>query len=175
MLKKILSFAFLSLFAAFAHAASITYEIYALNAAGQYTLVSKGVKHPTAADVLVQASKTPEGEAWWRKEIELDQGFSMGISIFREPEITGIGLWADSTPQSFSWEWFDRASGVRFEKLQETGQISVQYRSVGTMQEISKVTFDTDVALRLDKDRNSPDSHRIVIKKGSEFELPLSD
>lgn len=172
MLKRILLLSFLFIFANASRAEKIEYEIYALDKAGKATLMAKGAKEYGDADVEIE-ERNVRGEIHWSKSLPLEGGFSVGGSIYRGPQVTGLGLWAQRSACGFSWEWFNAAASGRFEKLQETGQLSVTYRNVGSMKEISEIVFDTDVSLRLNESQDiNRDTHRILVKKGSVLKFP---
>lgn len=167
-----LLFAFMTVFAATCSAEKIEYEIYAVDEVGGTSLMAKGIRNYGDADLEVEERKV-QGETHWSKSLELASGFSIGISIFREPEITGLGIWARRSPCGFSWEWFDAVAAGRFRKLQESGKLTVMHRDVGPLKEISEITFDTDVSLRLNESQDmNRITHRIVVKRGSTLKLP---
>lgn len=172
MLKRLLLLSFLLIFANACRAEKIEYEIFALDEAGKPTLLAKGVKEYADADVEIE-ERNVRGEIHWSKSLLLEGGFSVGGSIYREPQVTGFGLWARHSACGFSWEWFNASASGRFKKLQETGQLSVTYRNVGSMKEISEIVFDTDVSLRLNESQDiHRDTHRILVKKGSVLKFP---
>jgi len=157
-----------------AKAEKVSYEIYAMNGAELPTLIAKGVKEYRPADIHVEENND-RGRINWSKSLELDGGFTIGASIYREPEVTGFGLWAQRSPCGFSWEWFNATDPGHFKKLQEIGQLSVSYRNEGELKEIAEIVFDSDVSLRLNESQD-PDrkTHRILIKKGSVLKFPLN-
>lgn len=172
MLKRLLLLSFLLIFANAGWAEKIDYEIYAVDEASKPTLIAKGVKVYGDADLEID-ERNVQGEIHWSKSLELEGGFSIGASIYREPEVTGFGLWAQRSPCGFSWEWFNVSAPGRFKKLQETGQLSVTYRNVGSMKEISEIVFDTDVSLRLNESQDiNRKTQRILVKKGSVLKFP---
>lgn len=172
MLKHLPLLSFLLLLANASWADKIDYEIYAVDEAGKTTLMAKGSKKYSDADLVIE-ERNVQGETHWSKSLELEGGFSVGASIYREPEVTGFGLWAQRSPCGFSWEWFNAWTTGRFKKLQETGDLSVSYRSTGSMQEISEIIFDTDVSLRLNESQDiHRKTHRILVKKGSVLKFP---
>lgn len=155
-------------------AEKIGYEIYAMNGAELPTLISKGIKEYSAADFLVEESND-RGRVNWSKSLELDGGFSIGASIYRESEVAGFGLWAQRSPCGFSWEWFNATAPGHFKKLQEVGLLSVSYRSEGNLKEIAEIVFDSDVSLRLNESQDTNrKTHRVLIKKGSVLKFPLN-
>lgn len=172
MLKRLFLLFFLLIFANAGRAEKINYEIYSVDEAGKPTLMATGVKEYGDADLEID-ERNVRGEIHWSKSLELEGGFSVGASIYREPEVTGFGLRAQRSPCGFSWEWFNASAAGRFKKLQETGQLSVTYRNVGPMKEISEIVFDTDVSLRLNESQDiHRDTHRILVKKGSVLKFP---
>jgi hypothetical protein len=172
MLTRVFLLFFLSIFATVGRAEKIAYEIYAIDEAGKPSLMGKGVKDYGDADLEIE-ERNVRGEIHWSKSLEFEGGFSIGASIYREPEVTGFGLWARHTPCGFSWEWFNATVPGHFKKLQETGHLSVAYRDVGPLKEITQIVFDTDVSLRLNESQEiHRDTHRILIKKGSVLKFP---
>lgn len=172
MLRRLILLCSLLMFAHAGHAAQIDYEIYSVDVASKPTLLAKGVKQYGDADLAVDERKS-RGSVHWSKSLELEGGFFIGASIYREPAVTGFGLWAQRSPCGFSWEWFNASTPGRFEKLQETGRVSVTYRSVGKLKEISEIAFDTDVSLRLNESQDiDRDTHRILVKSGSVLKFP---
>jgi len=172
MLKRALLLSLLSICAIAAKAEKIDYEIFAVDESGSPALITKGVKEYGDVDLDIE-ERNFRGEIHWSKSLELEGGFSVGASIYREPAVTGFGLWAQRSPCGFSWEWFNATAPGRFEKLQETGHVSVTYRDVGPMKEISEIIFDTDVSLRLNESQDiHRKTHRILVKKGSILKFP---
>ena len=147
---------------------SISFEIYSYLDSSEGVLIAEGIREYAPADIVV-TEKAYRGEVHWEKYLEVEGGFRVGASIYREAEVTGFGIWAKSTPCSFSWEWF-KLSGPRiFSKLQEQGQVSVEYREVGGLKEIAAIHFDTDISLRLNETKNEVGAvtYRVLMKKGS--------
>ena len=91
MLKRLLLLSFLLTFANAGRAEKIEYEIYALDEAGKPALMAKGVKEYGDADVDIEERKV-RGEIHWSKSLQLEGGFSIGASIYREPRVNGFGL-----------------------------------------------------------------------------------
>ena len=114
-----------------------------------------------------------------RKTITLSDGFSISFAgQFAESksEIGGFGFTADREPeQLFSWEWFKVAGDTRATKLQESGELGIQFGEVGGKWEIIHTEFLTDVSFRLmeltGQPRGSP-KYRIKILKGSAITWP---
>lgn len=175
MLKHVLLFSLLLICAAAAKAEKIDYEIFAVDEAGNLALITKGVKEYGDSELDIE-ERNFRGEIHWSKSLELEGGFSVGASIYREPEVTGFGLWARRSPCGFSWEWFNAIAPGHFKKLQETGQLSVTYRNIGPMKEIAEIVFDTDVSLRLNESQDIyRKTHRVLVKKGSVLKFPLNN
>ncbi|MFV1997777.1 MAG: hypothetical protein ACC641_07170 [Acidiferrobacterales bacterium] len=151
-----------------AYAEEIIYEIYSYTDNPKGTLISKGVKKYAFKDITV-VEKEYKGEKHWSKSLELDNGFFIGASIYREARITGFGLKAIGAPCGFSWEWFNESAPGKFDKLQEGGAISVKYYELGGLKEIVEIHFDSDISLRLNETRKTIGgiTHRILVKKGS--------
>jgi TonB family protein len=104
--------------------------------------------------------------------IELAEAPSASI-----PEKTGFGLVARNTDiQSFSWEWFTIQDSRNAIKLQESGQLAIELKQVGTGWEVTKTEFMTDVSLRIIRmgtdPPGSPPYWRINISKGSSITWP---
>lgn len=175
MVKRVLLLSLLLIWATAGKAEKIDYEIFAVDEAGNLALITKGVKDYGDADLDIE-ERNSQGEIHWSKSLELEGGFSVGASIYREPEVTGFGLWAQRSPCGFSWEWFNATAPEHFKKLQETGQLSVTYRNAGPMKEIAEIVFDTDVSLRLNESQDiHRKTHRILVKKGSVLKFPADN
>ena len=156
-------------------AESLHYQIYGIDETGNAAVITKGVRNYTDAEVRVN-ERLFRGRIHWEKSLVLEDGFTIGASVYREPEVTGFGIWARRSDRGFSWEWFDAAAPSKFTKLQESGQLSIAYHNVGSLKEISEITFDTDVSLRLYEPRSSKRAtHRIVIKAGSVLKFPANN
>lgn len=166
---------FLSLCMNASKAEKIDYEIFALDEAGKPSLLAKGTRDYGDADIEVK-ERNSKGEIHWSKSIELEGGFSIGASIYREPEVSGFGLMAQHSPCGFSWEWFNASTPGHFKKLQEMGYLAVAYRNVGAMKEIAEIVFETDVSLRLNDSRDIHRvTHRILVRKGSVLKYPSNN
>lgn len=167
-MRKLIFTLLLSLYASVVSAATIEYEIYSYMGEDNGVLLAKGARTYDEADVEV-IEKEHRGEVHWAKSLELEGGFRIGASIYREPRITGFGLWAKNSPCGFSWEWFNASSSDTFKKLQEGGVVSVKYRKVEGLLEIAAISFESDIFLRLNETRKEVAgvTHRILIKKGS--------
>jgi hypothetical protein len=146
------AFIALSLLAFPAWAEKIEYKIYSIDDSGNQTRLAQGIKEYGDSDFEIK-KKEGRGETHWAKSLELYEGFAVGASIYQEPEIKGFGMWAQRSPCGFSWEWFNLSGPDSYIKLQESGEVSVVYRSAAGAKEISAIKFDTDVSLRLNESR----------------------
>ena len=160
-------------------AESLTFEIYALPKGGQKVLLAKGTKEYTLKDVEVEEHGF-FGPKHWTKHLELRDRFYIGGSIYREPTLSGFGLWVERKPRwfeiwsdgGFSWEWFSRRQPNNvFRKLQGPGHVKVTLTKAAGSEEIATVEFLEDITMRL---RDHPwfffsdrKTHHIVIGKGS--------
>ena len=88
MLKRLLLLSFLLIFANAGRAEKIDYEIYSVDEAGKLALMAKGVKEYGDADLEIE-ERNVRGEIHWSKSLELEGGFSVGASIYREPLLSG--------------------------------------------------------------------------------------
>ena len=167
-MKKLTVLIVLCVFSVVVFGESITYEIYRFTENNVKKLIGKGVKEYTLSDVEV-IEKEHKGGVHWAKSLALEGGYRVGASIYRESEITGFGLWAKKSSCGFSWEWFNASGSETFSKLQEGGSVSVEYNEIDGLKEIVKVSFDTDISLRINETRKEIGgvTHRILIKKGS--------
>jgi len=167
-MKQNIAIFLLLFYAASANSESVTYEIYDYTTNPDGVLISSGTKQYSVSDIDV-VEKEHNGEIHWAKSLELDSGFSIGASIYREEKGKSFGLWAAGSPCGFSWEWFKLTDPGKLKKLQETGFISVIYDDAGGLKEIVEIHFDTDVSLRLNETRKNIGevTHRILVKKGS--------
>jgi hypothetical protein len=155
-----------------ARAESIRYELYELSDGGGRTLLEKGVRDYTVSDVAVSVNWF--GSTFWSKEIPVVKGFSAGASIYRETDLTGFGLWLKdhgTGDGGFSWDWFNRESGLVYRKLQGRGRVRVTLVRSSQFQEIAAIEVLEDITLRV-KSRsrfivNDRDTHNLVIAKGS--------
>jgi hypothetical protein len=159
-----------------ANAQKIDYEIFGIEKDGKTTTLATGIKEYGDSDFQITEMTSSNGERHWKKLLMLKDGFAIGVSIYREPEITGFGLWAKRSDCGFSWEWFNLSGPDTYIKLQESGEISASYRTIQAMREISEIRFDTDVSLRLNESNNiKRETHRILIKKGSILRFPANN
>ena len=158
-----------------AHGESISFDLYELHG-GERTLLARGTRQYSQRDVRVEEGR---GSSW--KEIPVADGFSAGISIFPEPEITGFGLWlkdrgsfwGEISSGGFSWDWFQLQAGDVYWKLQGGGRVRVTFVTKGKNKEVASVEALEDFTLRT---RVRPwflsvfsdqDTHNMVVKKGS--------
>ncbi len=160
-----------------ARAESITYELYELGDDGSRILLSKGVREYTIRDVVISESWL--GARIRSAEIPVANGFSAGAAIFRETDLSGFGLslkdrgtfLGELANGGFSWDWFNRESGLDYRKLQGPGRVRVTLVPSSQFQEIASVEVLEDITLRVN---NRPwfffrklDTHHLVIAKGS--------
>jgi hypothetical protein len=135
-----------------------------------------GIKEYGDSDFQIIERKSSTGEKHWSKLLMLSDGFGIGASIYREPEITGFGLWAKKSDCGFSWEWFNLSGPGTYIKIQESGEVTVAYRASQATKEIAEIRFDSDVWLRLNESEDVKRlTHRILIKKGSILKFPLNN
>ncbi|RLA43356.1 MAG: hypothetical protein DRR42_21855 [Gammaproteobacteria bacterium] len=167
-MKQIVIMILLLCHSALVNAESVTYEIHDYTVNPDGVLISSGTRQYLVSDIDV-VEKKDNGEIHWAKSLELDSGFSIGASIYREEKEKSFGLWAANSPCGFSWEWFKLTEPGKLQKLQETGSISVVYTEVEGLKEIVEIHFDSDVSLRLNETRKNVGeiTHRISVKKGS--------
>lgn len=151
-----------------AHSETIMYEIYEYIDNPDGVLIAKGTKDYSGSDINV-VEKNHDGEIHWAKSLELLSGYGIGASIYREPKTKGFGLWGVGSPCGFSWEWFRLAEPGEFNKLKESGSVSVKFHKVDGLEEIVEIHFDTDISMRLNETRKKVGevTHRILVKKGS--------
>jgi hypothetical protein len=159
-------------------AESIVYELYDVSSTANRVLLAKGVRDYTLKDVLVDEHLFGR-ERNWSKEIPIVEGFNAGAVIYREKDLTGFalrlkrrgGFMGVLSQGGFSWDWFDRESGLIFRKRQGGGRIKVTLVPSTEFQEIAAVEVLEDVTLRVigrpwwffTKD----DTHQLVVRKGS--------
>ena len=113
-MKKLIAITLFCIFAPAALGESVTYEIYSYMESADGKLIGKGTKEYALSDIEV-IEKEHQGEKHWAKALELEGGFKVGASIYREPKITGFGMWAENSPCGFSWEWFNATGPESFE------------------------------------------------------------
>jgi hypothetical protein len=114
------------------------------------------------------------------KTIQLTNEFAIEMAEFPVANVTekqGFGINGRTTDiQSFSWEWFNVQDSKNAAKLQESGQLGIELKQVGTNWEITRTDFNTDVSLRIMRmgtdPPGSPPRWRINISKGSTITWP---
>src|SRR5690349_11258251 len=106
-----------------ASAEQIIYELYDITNPANRILLAKGVKEYTLKDVVVETNLLVRAQNW-SKEIPITDEFHAGAVIYREKELTGFALQLKRrgtfmgvlSQGGFSWDWFDRESGLIFRK-----------------------------------------------------------
>lgn len=164
-----------------AHAETIVFEAYELQAGGGRKLLQRGARgYFPGVDVTV-TQRGPSGTGGhWSKSLLLFGEYEIGADVYREPELDGFGLVIRKrdNPNGFSWEWFNREADDVFTKLQGSGRLRVAVAKSDGGVELTGVEFLDDVVLRYKVDIRSEDpgahTHEIVIKKGSIFRFPPS-
>ena len=155
-------------------AESFSYELFAMEADGR-RLMSKGVREHTASDSIAT-----ERDATGRldKQLQLGNGFSVGLSDYSEASVTGIGFWLRKVPSpmevsqydGFSWEWFDQDNGQIFSKRKGAGRIKLGTQRVGGRERVQRVEFLDDIVFQANvNEQHEPGSktHELLIRKGS--------
>lgn len=147
---------------------TIDYEITSITNENGTTLLAKAVKQYSVKDIVVE-ERNRNGEIHWAKSLPLQKDFAVGASVYREPKLTGFGLWASGGGcRSFSWEWFNMEKPGIFKKLQEGGVVEVAYQGLPLVEEIAEITFMTDISLRVNNGCEvGKVTHRVLVKKGS--------
>jgi len=144
-------------------ASTITYEIYDYSKDKNGHLVAAGSKEYSDVDINIACDNSH-----CKKILLLEQGYSVGASIYREQKLTGFGIWVRRNNQGFSWEWFNLDGNRTFKKLQEGGMVTVKYSGLPIVEEIAEIIFDTNISLRLNESNEVGSvTQRILIKKGS--------
>lgn len=119
-------------------------------------------------------------QVWYKKQLKLTAPWKISIAEYpMRPISDGFGISVDREGErAFSWEWFTVPSAGRAVKLQETGEISYEVAPTPSGIEMSLMTFDTDVDLRLmvkpDPAAMQPD-WRFKIHAGSQIRWPFVD
>ena len=160
----------------------IRYEIYRINSDKSRTLIKKGSKSYSSSDFIMR-TRILNGHFYGvKKELELSNGFAIGLTDTYEYPLKGFGLWIDrieSSHNGFSWEWFDRVSKGKFIKRQGGMPIDVYTRYPSLKQEeLSKILFKADIAMDYienicsDRNNNRRVHYLIIIKAGSVLKLP---
>lgn len=164
---KLFGGALLLLASCSAYAGAIAYEIVDYTSDAQGRSVAKGIRNQTPQDITI-VKQEGRGRVLWSKSVHLDKGFSIGFSDGRDKVLTGFGMWVQTEPNRFSWDWFNRSQGQVFEKLRERGSIRVRTSGEPAFQEIAEIEFLTDVSLRaIEPGSGGKVTHRVNIKKGS--------
>lgn len=149
-----------------ANAEKISYEIFSFSGDKNCVLIAKGVKEYSSKDIEVQ-ERGNIGDRFWSKYLNLEQGYSLGASIYRKAEIDGFGLWIKKDNGGFSWEWFNLCEDGIYKKLQEDGEVRVSYTEIEGNVEISEIEFLTDISRRLNETKKvGVVTKRVLIRKG---------
>lgn len=163
-------------------AETLHYEIYRMSDMAPPTLLIKGSKTYSESDFKIKPLK----EKHWNKSLELEQGFSIGVTLNQEAKGETFSLWANQNPTDISNEQFKLTKPGVYEKLEEGGLLAVGHRTTNDRQSISSITFDTDISLRIMEKASADDgkastkapqqalktTYRVLIKKGSVLNLP---
>jgi len=146
---------------------SLKYEIYAIQRGSEPNLLAKGTTKADGSNVRT-AKRSVFGVRFEQKWIELDSGFSVGASVYREKQLDGFGLWIHRNGSGFSWNWFTRESGLVFRKLQGNGRIKASLTPNEEYEELAGVRFLDDVTLTGQFGWLLYwDTHHVIVKKGS--------
>ena len=134
------------------------------------TTISQGERDVVHGEVQTETVGDSATGGITKMTIPLSDHFQLGLTSAKD-DSTGFGLTASHQDQMlFSWEWFT-VDGNKATKLQESGALSLEMSG----RQIGKVTFDTDVSLRLIEMDNSADiskpKFRILIAKGSTLSM----
>ncbi len=163
--------------AAPAHAAlpTLTYEIYDIIENGEQVLIANGSKRYQPEQVQVITQKEGD-ETFWLKQVPLDKGYALGVTVHRDKLIDGIALWVDGPLCGFSWDFFLADKSGHFIKRLGASSLSVQMRKVGDLQEVAEIRFDTDVWLKISTQVKLGNwTQYILIREGSVLQLPLPE
>ena len=161
----------------------IQYEIYRVNSDATHTLITTGKKVYSSSDFLIHPKLKNDAFYRMRKELELSNGFSIGIIETYDHPKTGFGLWINRSsitvyPKGFSWEWFDQVFDGHFIKRQGKTPISIQTKMNSlTQEELIQVIFEADTKMRYKEntcnDKTKEKSKYItIIKAGSVLTFP---
>ena len=134
----------------------------------------------------INEATTPKGLFNTKKYFLLSNGYSIELCAGANP-FSGIAVNANSPEaKTFAWEWFTVEAGGRATKLQEAGDLQLVIIQVGGVQEVTGVTFLTDVSLRFTSFERSMSQHssgkpidsyqpefRMKVKAGSHVQFPV--
>lgn len=148
-----------------AQAESIDFEVREISRIGSRT-VAKGRRDYSPSDIKVHPYER-DGQSISEKLLELQDGFKIGARIFFEKDLSGFGLVAQRNSDDFSWEWFNKASGTRFTKLQGGQSVEVRTQLTPLGEELLEVKFLDDTTLRFKSMGAREDTHHIVVRAGS--------
>ena len=152
-------------------AGDVVYEIVDYSTDSNGHIVATGTKSQVPKDMRVIRQGSPE-KPLWSKSIELAKGFRIGLSDSKDTTLAGFGMWVETTPDQFSWDWFDLSEGNVFAKLKEGGLVRVTTTGAPANQEIASITFLTDISLRqIDSTIGRRVVTRVNIKKGSVLDV----
>jgi hypothetical protein len=146
----------------------VSFEIYGTHLDGTRYLISRGVRSYRTAD-LEMSERLGTASDFTTAALSLDEGYQIGISLYREPVIDGFGMWAKKSwnPFGFSWEWFDSEADGQFKKRQLGGHVKVTLSHSGGLEEVAAIEFLTDVTFRYKWLPGLSDSVYVVVKRGS--------
>src|SRR5437867_11497249 len=148
---------------------TVSWEAVAVAGPGGRQLVGQGVKvYSPAKDIVVREGRGRDGAPSWSKSLLLDDTFALSASVYRERSLNGFGLviHRKGDDNGFSWERFDREKGDIFQKLQGSGQVSVQVKKGPAYEELESVEFLDDIVLRYLDDMTKPPgthTHDVIV------------
>ncbi|MBN8884599.1 MAG: hypothetical protein J0I77_02655 [Rudaea sp.] len=160
----------------------IAYELYKVQEGKRFALASGQRIYDPAKDFVVHLEEKDSKPYGTRKQIEIANGYSVGILDKLDRDVTGFGLWVGhlpegSNPNRFSWEWFSRAAPGQFKKLLGGGKIHVTFSGMPYTQEISRIEFLDTIELEYIEDiccksKGDGPTHVLVIEAGSVLAFP---
>jgi len=164
-------------------AEEIKFEIYQVNPNSSDILIASGKKGYSASNFLITPRYYDNVFYGTKKELELAQGFTIGITETYEHPLKGFGLWIDRMSISlnnngFSWEWFEKVSDGHFKKLQGGSLINVKTDMISLVQEeLSQVIFLSDTKMEYEENicndkLKEKRKYIIIIKAGSILKFP---
>jgi hypothetical protein len=155
----------------------VSFEIYGTTLDGTRYLISRGARSYRTADLEMSEhlGTWPLGTvtAFTNAALSLDEGWQIGISLYKEPVVDGFGMWAKKSwnPFGFSWEWFYSEADGQFKKLQLDGHVKVTFSHSAGLEEVAAIEFLTDATFRYEWFPGLSDSVYVVIKRGSIFRV----
>lgn len=141
---------------------------WVINDAGLMDMLSRGENTSRVSDVEIGPGEII------KKKIELGDHFNLCLADRRKADRPGFGLYSERDGEgTFSWDWFVIDRPGHANKLQESGELSIEIKAT----EIHRMEFLTDVCIRVSRKTDANPLNpawRIMIFEGSVISWPSS-